>query len=147
MRLKMVVCTVLMHSLFLTASPIKAEEVVPKAVAAGFALYKTDGPEKALKAWIKDGPFDGRKEALAPAEILTQIETFYGGYKGYQLLHSVSVGETVRLLYMLLNFEKGPGFACFTVYKTEKDWVVSNLDFNIKAEILLPESVLSKRRQ
>jgi hypothetical protein len=42
------------------------------------------------------------------------------------------------VLYLAINFERGAVYARFLFYRTEKDWVVQNVDLSTRPEALMP---------
>jgi hypothetical protein len=100
--------------------------------------YKNEGPEAAIKAWIKGSPIDGSRDALSQANVLRQVQDFYGAYKSYELIKSRDLTPTTRILYFTLDYEKGPLFAKFLIYRTEQGWIVVNFAFNTKEEVIIP---------
>jgi hypothetical protein len=113
-------------------------EDVPKIVLSGLAAYKSDGADAALKAWIKGSALDGSKDALSQANVLRQIQDFYGAYESYDLILARNLSPKIRVIYIALDFEKGPLFAKFVVYQTEQGWLITNFVFNTKEELILP---------
>src|ERR1700685_4151036 len=84
---------------------------VPQIVLSGFGAYRTDGPDAAVAAWIKGSAIEGSKEALGQSNILRQIQLYYGAYKSFEFVHARSVTASTKVIYMVIDFEKGPMFA------------------------------------
>jgi hypothetical protein len=119
----------------------RAPDDLPKIILSGLEAYKAEGPDAAIKAWIKGSPVDGSKEALAQANILRQIQDFYGAYKTFDVIHIRNLSPNVRIVYLALDFEKGPLFAKFAVYQTAQGWILTNFNFNTKDELIIPPSL------
>ena len=116
-------------------------EDLPKIIVSGLTAYKTDGPDAAIKAWIKDSPLDGSKDALAQANILRQIQDFYGAYKSFEVIRIRNLSPNIRIAFIALDFEKGPLFAKFAVYQTPQGWILTSFNFNTKDELIIPSSL------
>lgn len=114
---------------------------IPKIVLSGVEAYKAEGPEAALAAWIKGSPIEGSKDAMSQANILHQVQDFYGSFKGVDLIRARNLTPNVRVLYLSLNYEKGPVFAKFTLYQNAQGWILTNFLFNTKEEAVLPASL------
>jgi hypothetical protein len=114
---------------------------IPKIVLSGLEAYKAEGAEAAITAWIKGSPIDGSKDALSQANILRQIQDFYGPYKAFDLIRSRILTPNVRVIYLTLNYEKGPLFAKFVVYQNAQGWILTNFLFNTKEELILPQTL------
>ena len=50
-----------------------------------------------------------------------------------------------KIVYVSIEFDRGAVYGGFLVYKTDQDWVVQNMEFNIKPELILPGLTGSKR--
>ncbi|MHB8412326.1 MAG: hypothetical protein ACYDDI_10330 [Candidatus Acidiferrales bacterium] len=103
---------------------------VPKIVLSGLEAYKAEGPEAAVKAWIKGSPSEGSKDALSESNILRQIQDFYGAYKTFDVISFRNLSPTTRITYLILDYEKGPLFAKFVSYRTERGWILTYFTFN-----------------
>ncbi len=117
-----------------------ASDDLPKVIVSGFDAYKSDGPEAAIKAWVKGSSLDGSRDAISQANVLRQVQDYYGAYKSFDRINSRTLTPTTRVLYLSLNFEKGPLFAKFVVYRAESGWILVNFAFNTKEELILPNT-------
>jgi len=120
-------------------NPIGVE--APKIIADGMAAYAIKGPEEAIKVWLRNGPLDGDKGALSQGNTLRQIQDFYGSYESYDVIKAYNRSERVRIVYLVINFEKGPVYAKFTCYKSEREWLVIDFLLNTKDKEVLPTEV------
>ena len=111
---------------------------VPKIILSGLEAYKAEGPEAAIKAWLKGSPIEGSKDALTQANNLHQIQDYYGAYKTFDTIRSRNLSPNTRIIYLILNYEKGPLFAKFVAYRTEQGWILVSFAFNTKDEIIIP---------
>jgi len=114
---------------------------IPKVLLAGMEAYKTDGPEAAIKAWLKGSPIEGSRDALSQANIMRQVQDYYGTYKAFEIIGSRSLSPSNRVLYFAMNYEKGPLFAKFLVYHSPDGWIVVNFVFNTKEEVVIPSNL------
>lgn len=111
---------------------------LPPIILSGLQAYKDKGPEEAIRIWIKDSPIEGSKEAVTQANSLRQIQDFYGAYQFFEVLSTQEIGHRTRIVYLILDFEKGPVFAKFVVYKSNQRWILTSFDFNTKEEAIFP---------
>lgn len=118
------------------ASP--ATEELPKIVQFGLETYKSEGPEAAIKAWLKGGPYDGNKDIISQASVLRQAQGLYGTYRGYEVMHEQDVSASVRVFYLSLNFDRGPVFSRFIVFRSEQGAMITALNFSAKPEDIIP---------
>jgi len=120
------------------SDPIRKEVIdsLPPIILSGLQAYKDKGPEEAIRIWIKDSPIEGSKEAVTQANSLRQIQDFYGAYQFFEVLSTQEIGHRTRIVYLILDFEKGPVFAKFVVYKSNQRWILTSFDFNTKEEAI-----------
>lgn len=125
------------------SSQNRVAESIPPIILSGLQAYKDKGPDEAVQAWIKGSAIDGSKEALSQSNNLRQIQDFYGAYRGYEVISTRNLTPKTRMVYMVLDYDKGPLFARFVAYKTDRGWVLVNFEFNTKEEVILPTAVQS----
>ena len=119
----------------------QAQKSVPLCIQAGMDAYKAKGPEEAVRAWIKDSPIDGSKDALTQANFLRQIQDYYGAYQGYEIVSSRNLSSKAQIIYLVVNYEKGPLFGKFVTYKSDAGWILTSFIFNTKEEVIFPPSL------
>ena len=117
---------------------------LPSVILQGFEAYKTDGAEAVVKAWLKGSSLEGSKEAMSQASGLKQIETFYGNYVAYHMLHKDTIAPNCQMYYFSIDFEKGPGFCKILTFKSTKGEIIVNFKFHTDPERILPSSLLSE---
>jgi hypothetical protein len=120
--------------------PQPSPDELPKILLSGSEAYKAEGPEAAIKTWLKGSSMEGSRDALSQANILRQVQDFYGAYKSFELISSRNLTPTTRVIYLALDYEKGPLFAKFMFYRSEQGWIVVNFAFNTKEELIIPKS-------
>lgn len=120
--------------------PAVAGDEVPGIVISGLNAYKSGGAEAAMKAWLKGGALETSVETLSQANALKQIESIYGPYIGYEIIEAKDVTKTSKIVYLSLNYQKGPVFARFMAYRSGNKWILPDFDFNTKAYQILPAS-------
>lgn len=114
---------------------------IPAVIVSGLEAYKQKGPEEAVRILIKDGPLDGSKDALGQANILRQVQDYYGTYRNYEFISSREISTTTRVFYLILKYDKGPLFSKFVVYRSDQGWIMTNFLFNTKEEAVFPTIV------
>jgi hypothetical protein len=119
----------------------QAIQSLPSIIISGLNAYKEKGPDEAVRAWIKDSAIDGSKEALTQANNLRQIQDYYGAYRGYELISAIDITPKTKVVYLIIDFDKGPLFAKFVVYRPDQVWILVNFNFNTKTESILPTEV------
>src|SRR5262245_25202096 len=127
----------------LVASAEEASPALPAVLLAGLEAYKTGGPEAAIKAWVKGGPFEGSKEAVAQSNMFQQMQAYVGAYTSYDVVQVHTLTKSTKIIYLIMNFESGPIYGRFVAYKPmDRDWVLPAFDFNGKVEVVFPQYLL-----
>jgi hypothetical protein len=110
----------------------------PRLIQSGFDIYKLEGPDDAVKAWLKGSLLEEDKQALSQANALRQAQGFFGAYRSYDVVHETDISPSVHILYLAINYEKGPLFAKFNIFRTDHGWILSSFEFNLLSEKLFP---------
>ena len=135
LALTIVACLILP---ILDAANADADGTLPSVIQSGLALYASGGAEVAVSAWEKAGPIERDRRAEDYADEFRLLEKSVGHYRSFELIESKDLSKTSKIHYLSLNFDRGAIFASFHVYKTSKDWVVQNMDFDTRPEMILP---------
>lgn len=123
------------------SSAHKSSDEVPAFIVAGLHAYKEKGPEEAVRVWIKGSGIDGSTDALTQANNLRQVQDFYGSYRDFEVVSIYEITPRTRVVYLVLDFDKGPLFAKFVVYRPDQTWILANFNFNTKEEAILPTAI------
>lgn len=121
-----------------------AAQEIPDIIAKGLADYRSSGPDAAVKTWLKGSAIESSPEAQSQGDVFRQVEAMYGKYVGYHVIKIKELTPTCTLAFFTLDYETGPLFAYFTAYKSADKWVIVGMNYNAKAEAVLPESVLGR---
>ncbi len=62
---------------------------------------------------------------------MTTVHTF-------EQIDTKPIGARSRIVYLSIHFQRAAIYARFLVYRTDKDWVVENMDFRPKPETIMP---------
>ncbi len=124
-------------TLFLAAAPARAQ--LPRLVTDGFETYIANGVAEGLNAWLRGSPLqDDAAARQAVTGVLTQAEAAYGKVQGYDVIGEVELSGRVRRIYAIEYHAQGPVFASFDLFRATSGWLVYALNFNLKAEAVLP---------
>lgn len=74
----------------------------------------------------------------AQADTFRQLDRTIGSYKSYDIIETKRLSKSSQILYLAMNFEHAVVYARFLLFRTDKDWVVQNMDFSVKPEALMP---------
>jgi hypothetical protein len=118
---------------------IDREYDVPYIISEGMEAYKKDDAKSAISTWLGRGHFENSKLALIkPTEQLKKIESIYGLFKAYHIVFVNEPSISTKFIYVVMDYEKGPAFARFVTFKTEREWHVVRLSFDLEAESVWP---------
>jgi hypothetical protein len=120
------------------ASPRASREGLPTFIISGLHAYKDTGPEEAVKTWIKGSTLEGNADALSQANLLQQTQDLYGPYEAFEVIRATDLTPRTRVLYLALDYAKGPLFAKFIVYRSDQGWILNSFSFNPREDAILP---------
>lgn len=139
---KILTAALMLYLISHTLTPLHAGELtkdIPPIIIDGLKQYGSDGPEAAIKAWIIGSPMEKKtEESLSYAKSFMEIEKFYGKYLTFKLIEIIGIAETSRVVTISMDFERGPIYAKFLAYKSDKKWILISFDFNTKPEVIIP---------
>ena len=115
---------------------------VPQIVLAGFKAYETTNARAALVAWLEGSPVSNPATIEQMLATLGPIEGAYGTIVGHEIVRVVSVSPSVRQVYGIIRYERGPLFVSFQCYRAGKDWIIPMLLSNTRITEVFPASLL-----
>ncbi|MEW6681622.1 MAG: hypothetical protein AB1451_01675 [Nitrospirota bacterium] len=133
-------------ALFLCVSADAATDTklgVPSPITIGLADYAFQGADAAVKAWVKGSAREGSPEAIIQVNYLRQVESMYGKFQSYHLVQVHALSPLSFIVYLTINYEKGPLFARFLAYRIRNDWVLPDFTFDTKPEAIFPPELLA----
>ena len=108
-------------------------------VKQGLEAYSAGGAKAAIETWIKGSGLEGSKAAVAQANVMRQVEDFYGKYEGYDIVDDHKISERVHMVMFIINYNKGPLFARFQAYRAASGrWVATDFKFHTEAAEIWP---------
>ena len=81
---------------------------------------------------------EGDRKVLAEASYFKRLDAAIGSFKGFDAVQTQSISASSELVYLAINFQRAVVYGRFLLYRTEQDWVVQNMDFSAKPEVLIP---------
>jgi hypothetical protein len=121
---------------------MQAANDVPPVVQAGLDAYRTNGLQSAYGIWSKGTLENDKASRDMVLTGLNQVESAYGKMIGYDIVKTVPIGSVVKRVYLVVHYEKGPVFAYMDCYKAEEKWLVTDLFFHTKANLVFPPGLL-----
>ena len=115
---------------------------IPPVILAGLNAYRSGGAVAAIKEWFIGSALEGEKVDMSQASSFQRVESLYGSYAGFDLIRIVTLTPKTKLIYLEMNFQKGPLFANFHCYRAKSGWVVASLNFHTEVERVIPKEIL-----
>ena len=111
---------------------------VPVLLQKGFDLLKTAGPVAAFGTWREGGVLDEDVNAKDEINTFREMVKRLRNYRSYEVIEIKEIGTTSKILYVSMSFERGVLYGSFLVWKSDRDWVVQQMDFNTKPQVIMP---------
>lgn len=116
---------------------------VPNTIVNGMGDYGFQGAEAAVKAWVKGSTLEGSPEALIQVNNLKQVESMYGKFQSYHIIQVQGLTPLTVVVYLSINYERGPLFARFIAYRLKDSWILPEFSFSTKPEAIFPPALLA----
>jgi len=127
---------------------------IPTLLTNADNAYKKDGPQAFLAALLDNAIPDDTaskasllQQAQAVSDLLRQIEMIYGSFEGVELIESIPVADSTRIVYYVLNYETGPAYGALTVYRAEEGELVTGFAVNTELHKVVPPDLIINRAQ
>jgi len=103
---------------------------LPPVITLGMEAYRQSGAGEAVKAWLKDSPLQSTRDSIKEVNNLRSVESYYGAFQNFDVISSKDLSSRTRIVFVAMNYERGPLFARFVAYRTQGEWILTNFDFN-----------------
>jgi hypothetical protein len=115
---------------------------LPSRLNEATQAYKNKGVESFIPTLLKGSPLEGEKTVFSQVNSLKQIETFYGTYLNVEHLLTKNLSKSTRIVYYILNYEKGPVYGVATLYKSKDGEIVTQFNVHTTIQSIIPDSIL-----
>ena len=105
-------------------------------VRSGLAVYKADGAQSAITAWMVGSPIALSEKPQREVQALQRFEGLFGAYRDFHLVRIVAISPTTQMVYVQLDYLKGPAFGKFLVFQTKEAWNIVNFSFGTDPEVV-----------
>jgi len=126
MRPAIVLCV----AVFLAAA---GEDALASPLEDAMAAYRERGLEAFIPTLVKGSPLAGDNSVTEKTAVIRRIESYYGGFDGYEVLEQCRLGSRVRLVLYVMNYKRGPLYGVVTLYGTGKTEIVTRFNFQTDA--------------
>jgi hypothetical protein len=104
----------------------------------GFNVWTKKGPSYAFDVWKTGGMLEDDGKPAVLSQYFSRMDRTIGNYKSFEVIEAKRINQTSQIIYLSVNFEHAAIYGRFLLYRTDKNWVVQNLDFSPKPEALMP---------
>jgi hypothetical protein len=125
-------------SLATNASLAAANQSLPPILQTGFVAWGKSGADLALDAWQKGGLLEGDNKVSLQSRFFRRLDRAIGNYRAYETLETKPLGQNSQIVYVSIDFEHGAVYGRFHLYRSNRGWVVQNMDFSVKPESIMP---------
>jgi len=109
---------------------------MPSFLLEGLHELANQNPEEAEKAWVR-GTISADEQAIYANQIRSVMASA-GPYQNFDVVSVHDFTGRLRVIYLVLNFERMPNIARFLLYRTGNGWVLIDQQFNVDARTLEP---------
>lgn len=117
---------------------------LPNIIANALEKYQKEGAEHLMPNLLIGSPIEGDKTALSQANLIRQIELFYGKYINAELIKALNISKSTTLYYFVLNYEKGPLYGSATVYYSNGKEIIPTFNFHTEITKIIPSELIFK---
>lgn len=118
--------------------------LAPPVISDGFKKYKMKGLVDALKEW--NHPAIRSKNDSLMVNSFKNAEKTYGKFQDFDVVDYIELSRRNALVYVIINYEKGPLFILFTVYYPDNKWIVSRISASLDAKDVFPEYIWTRTK-
>jgi len=122
---------------------------MPAPLLAAADAYKAKGASEFLPTLVKGSrlQYAGDASLAQAGDMLRKIETYYGAYQGLELVGSMALTVSTRVVYFVLKYERGPLYGVADVYQTRHGEIVTNSNVNTELDKIMPPGLIAKLRR
>ena len=117
---------------------------LPSIITNALEKYQKEGADQLIPNLLKGSPIEGDKNALSQANLIRQIETFYGKYINAELFKSVSITQSTTMIYFVMNYDKGPLYGSATIFKVNGKEIIPTFNFHTDIKQIVPSELIFK---
>jgi len=112
---------------------------VPAIIQEGFQVWtKKQNSSYVFDVWKKGGLLEESSKPETLATYFSRADRTVGNYKSFELVDTKPISPGSKIVYVAVNFEHAAIYGRFLLYRTDKDWVVQNMDFSFRPEAVMP---------
>jgi hypothetical protein len=111
---------------------------IPSLLQNGFTVWAKQGVSYAFDVWKKGGLLENDNKPAVLSNYFRGLDRTLGNYRTYEAINTKQINGSSQIVYLAINFEHAAVYGRFLLYRADKDWVVQNMDFSLKPELIMP---------
>ena len=120
------------------AAAAESSGVYPAVIQNGLSTYTRAGTAPAFETWRLGGLLENDRQAGQSADRFELITKSLGAYRSDELIQTKEIGQSSKSVYLAVKFQRGVLYMSFLVFRGDKDWVVQNMEFSTKPDLIMP---------
>ena len=141
--------------IFLPVAAGQKPLLIPLPLSEADRAYREKGADAFLPALLR-GAFtingdaavkiaSTRQQVESVMNTLKRIEQNYNPYRGLEPIDSIEISASTRIVYYVLNYEKGPLYGVLTAYTTDHGEIVTGFLVHTELRQVVPQDLLINR--
>jgi hypothetical protein len=125
-------------------TPVTTTDGVPQIIADGFTAFKSGSYATATVTWSRGSNLELDVQATTAVQAtLSKMQNLGGNYLSAELIKIVNLAPSSELVYVIVKYQRGQVFMCFTCYKPAEKWVITSITADADPAKILPTNILS----
>ena len=122
-----------------------AEEDLPLPLFEAAEAYEKNGSDAFLPVLVGKSrlQYADSTSLQQASNVFRVIEQLYGEYVGIELVRSVPISASIRIVYFVLKYERGPLYGVVDVYDIKGGEIVTNSDVNTEIMRIIPAGIIA----
>jgi hypothetical protein len=111
---------------------------VPAIIQDGFQVWtKKQNASYVFDVWKKGGLLEDNSKPESLSSYFARADRTVGNYKSFEVVDGKTISPSSKIVYLAINFERAAIYGRFLLYRTDKDWVIQNMDFSVRPEAVM----------
>ncbi|HTI69134.1 MAG TPA: hypothetical protein VMF06_04175 [Candidatus Limnocylindria bacterium] len=111
---------------------------VPAVIRNGLTVWTKKGATYAFDVWQKGGLLEDDRKPQVLFNYFHRLDRALGNYRSCELIDIKAISPSSEIVYLSMNFDRAAVYSRFLLYRTDKAWVIQNMDFSPKPEAIMP---------
>ncbi len=118
---------------------------IPTQLRAAADAYKKNGVEAFLPTLFNSQLASGNgvnvREKIA---VMKTVEKAYGRYVGLEMIDSIRISKSTKIIFFVLKYQKGPLYGVITTYRFNKSTKITGFKIHTVITQIIPTQILAR---